>query len=90
MRGREIAVPRAAFPQPVPDEYYCADLVDLEVINIEGVGLGRVAGVFSNGAHDVLRVTSGARERLLPFVAEVIRTIDLAQRRIEVDWGADW
>jgi 16S rRNA processing protein RimM len=90
MRGREIAVPRAAFPQPAPDEYYSADLVDLDVINMEGVGLGRVASVFSNGAHDVLRVTSGARERLLPFVAEVIRTIDLAQRRIEVDWGADW
>ena len=63
---------------------------DLDVINMEGVGLGRVASVFSNGAHDLLRVTSGERERLLPFVAEVIRTVDLAQRRIEVDWGADW
>jgi 16S rRNA processing protein RimM len=90
IRGCEIAVPRTALPEPAPDEYYCADLVGLDVINIDGVPLGRVASVFSNGAHDLLRVTSGERERLLPFVAEVICAVDFAQRRIEVDWGADW
>jgi 16S rRNA processing protein RimM len=90
MRGHRIAVPRAALPAPAPDEYYCADLVDLEVINAEGVALGQVASVFSNGAHDVLHVTRGEREHFLPFVADVIRTVDLERRRIEVDWGVDW
>jgi len=26
----------------------------------------------------------------LPFVATVIRRVDLAARRIEVEWGLDW
>jgi 16S rRNA processing protein RimM len=90
IRGYAIAVPRAALPEPEPDEYYCADLVGLDVVNVDGVALGCVASVVSNGAHDLLRVASGERERLLPFVAEVIRAVDLARRRIEVDWGVDW
>jgi 16S rRNA processing protein RimM len=90
LRGREIAVPRAALPEAGPGEYYWADLVGLEVVNAEGASLGRVTSVFSTGANDVLRVGEGRRERLLPFVATVIRAVDLPARRIEVDWGLDW
>jgi 16S rRNA processing protein RimM len=90
LRGREIAVPRDALPQTAPGEYYWADLVGLEVVNAEGLSLGRVTGVFSTGPHDVLRVGEGREERLLPFVATVVRAVDLAARRIDVEWGADW
>jgi 16S rRNA processing protein RimM len=90
LRGREIAVPRDVLPEAGPGEYYWADLVGLEVVNREGASLGRVTNVFSTGANDVLRVGEGRRERLLPFVATVIRRVDLAGRRIEVDWGLDW
>jgi 16S rRNA processing protein RimM len=90
LRGREIAVPREALPETRPGEYYWADLIGLDVVNGEGVSLGRVTGVFSTGANDVLRVGEGRDERLLPFIATVIRAVDLAARRIEVDWGLDW
>jgi 16S rRNA processing protein RimM len=90
LRGREIAVPRAALPAAGPGEYYWADLVGLEVVNAQGASLGRVTSVFATGANDVLRVGERPRERLLPFVATVIRAVDLAARRIEVDWGLDW
>jgi 16S rRNA processing protein RimM len=48
------------------------------------------------GAHDVLRVQSrGATtapppECLIPFVAAYVDGVDLAQRRITVDWGLDY
>ncbi len=90
LRGCEIAVPRAALPAAGPGEYYWADLIGLEVVNGEGASLGRVTSVFATGANDVLRVGEGRRERLLPFVATVIRAVDLPARRIEVDWGLDW
>jgi len=83
-------VPRAALPAPAPGEFYWADLVGLEVVNAAGEALGRVQGVFSTGANDVLRVGAGKGERLLPFVAAVVKKVDLAARRIEVDWGLDW
>jgi len=90
LRGREIAVPREALPGTAPGEYYWADLVGAEVVNAQGASLGRVTGVFSTGPHDVLRVGEGRGERLLPFVATVIRGVDLAARRIDVDWEPDW
>ncbi len=90
LRGREVAVARDALPQPGPNEYYWADLIGLEVVNAEGASLGAVTSLFSNGAHDVLRVGLGKAERLVPFVETVIRGVDLERRRIDVDWGADW
>jgi 16S rRNA processing protein RimM len=90
LRGREVAVPRAALPEPAPGEYYWADLIGLEVVTAKGEPLGSVTGLFSTGPHDVLRVGEGKRERLLPFVETVVRKVDVAARRIEVDWGLDW
>jgi len=90
LRGAELAVPRAALPAAAPGEYYWADLVGLDVVNAAGEPLGKVQGLFSTGANDVMRVGEGKTERLLPFVATVVRKVDLAAHRIEVDWGLDW
>ncbi|MBS1216647.1 MAG: rimM [Proteobacteria bacterium] len=90
LKGMEVAVPRDAFPETGEGEYYWADLIGLKVANLQGDELGEVAEVFSNGAQDVLRVVEGGRERLIPFVAAVVGRVDLADARIEVDWGKDW
>ena len=90
LRGRDVALPREMLPATGPGEYYWTDLIGLEVVNADGASLGTVTGLFSNGAHDVMRVSDGKRERLLPFVATVIRAVDLAGGRIDVEWGADW
>jgi 16S rRNA processing protein RimM len=90
LRGHEVALPRDALPETGPNEYYWADLIGLEVVNTEGASLGTVASLFSNGAHDVMRIEAGKDERLVPFVGAVIRNVDLGRGRIEVEWGADW
>jgi ribosomal 30S subunit maturation factor RimM len=33
---------------------------------------------------------AGERTRLLPWVAAVVKNVDLPNRRIEVAWEADW
>jgi 16S rRNA processing protein RimM len=90
LRGCEVAVARELLPAPAQDEYYWADLVGLEVVNAERASLGKVTALFSNVAHDVMRIGAGKGERLVPFVPAVIRNVDLAAGRIEVDWGLDW
>ena len=90
LKGMEVAVPRDAFPETDEGEYYWADLIGLKVANLQGDELGEVAEVFSNGAQDVLRVVEDGHERLIPFVAAVVGRVDLADARIEVDWGKDW
>lgn len=86
LRGRPIEVPR---PDPGEGSCYWADLVGLEVVNAQGLVLGVVKGMFSNGAHDVMEL-AGEKPRLLPWVPAVVKKVDLPERRIEVDWQADW
>lgn len=85
-----VAVPREAMPSPSPDEFYWGDLIGLEVRNARGVVLGKVSGLLSTGAHDVLQVEEGDAERLIPFVAAYVTAVDQAARQIIVDWEADW
>lgn len=91
LAGHYVGVPREQWPETAESEFYWSDLVGLEVVNLSGERLGRVAGLLRTGAHEVLDVrdADGSR-RLLPFVAAVIKEVDLAGRRIRVDWGRDW
>jgi 16S rRNA processing protein RimM len=92
LKGLEVAVPREALPAAGADEVYWDDLVGLDVVNLQGERLGCVSEVFSNGAHEVLRLREAGRkeERLVPYVEAVVREVDLTGARIVVDWGADW
>jgi 16S rRNA processing protein RimM len=94
LRGAEIGLPRAMLPVVDDDEIYWADLVGLDVVNRDGVVLGRVAGVQDFGAHPILRITATdddrADERLIPFVPAYVDRVDLAAHRIEVDWLPDY
>ena len=86
-KGRPVSIPR---PEAGEGRYYWDDLVGLEVVNSQGQVLGVVKGMFSNGAHDVMELT-GDRPRLLPWVPDVVvKKVDLPERRIDVEWGADW
>ena len=89
LQGKPVAVPRAALPQARNGEYYWADLIGLAVVNVAGQDFGRVTQILETGANDVL-VVQGERERLIPFIADVIRGVDLASGVIRVEWGADY
>lgn len=89
LKGMLVAVPRAELPRPKKDEYYWTDLIGLSVVNAEGVEFGTVKELLETGANDVL-VVQGERERLIPFIRQVILDVDLKGRSIRVDWGADY
>jgi 16S rRNA processing protein RimM len=89
LRGYEVAVPRDELPQAGADEYYWIDLIGLNVVNTAGKDFGRVARILQTGANDVL-VVEGTRERLIPFIASVIREVDPPSGVIRVDWDADY
>lgn len=85
-KGKAVQIPR---PEAGEGRYYWTDLVGLEVVNRQGVALGKVSRMSSNGAHDVMEV-AGDRTRLLPFVPAYVVSVDVQAKRIEVDWEPDW
>jgi len=99
MRGARIFIGRASFPTAGDGEFYWIDLIGLDVVNRDGATLGTVTDLIDTGAHSVLRIrrpdaVEGApldqTERLIPFVAAFIDDVNLAERRITVDWGLDY
>ena len=89
LRGKSIAVPRSQLPKARDDEYYWADLLGLRVVNGEGQELGSIAQILQTGANDVL-VVQGERERLVPFIADVIREVDTTAGVVRVEWSAEY
>ena len=86
LNGAEILIDRAALPPAGEDEWYWADLEGLEVRNLDGRRLGDVTGLMATGANDVL-IVQGERRRLIPFLPGTrVREVDLAGRRLIVDW----
>lgn len=94
LRGARIFVARSSFPTPDADEYYWVDLIGLDVVNREDVHLGTVQELLSTGPQTVLVIAyeheGKAAERMIPFVAAYVDDVDLAARRIRVDWQPDY
>jgi 16S rRNA processing protein RimM len=95
LKGARIFVPRSSFPTAGEDEYYWIDLIGLDVVNREGVAMGRVTDLMATGPQTVLVLeyesADGKKgERMIPFVSAYVDGVDLAAKKITVDWQADY
>ena len=98
LKGAAVQVSRSEFPKLEEDEYYWADLIGLDAVNLEGEALGKVTDMMHNGAQSILRITpadAGApdakvSERLVPFVEHFVKKVDLGAKLITLDWGLDY
>ncbi|RUO26114.1 ribosome maturation factor RimM [Aliidiomarina minuta] len=95
--GKDIAVAAEKLPQLPDDEFYWRDLVGLNVVNTENYDMGKVSQMLPTVSNDVLVVTAnsndafGKRERLIPFIqSQYIVNVDRDNKRITVDWPADF
>lgn len=94
LRGARIFISRSSFPSAQKDEYYWVDLIGLDVINREGISLGQVRDLLTTGPQTVLMIDQlqdgKLVEIMIPFVAVYIDDVRLSERRILVDWQADY
>ena len=89
-RGALVAVKESVLPAPEADEYYWRDLIGMSVRTVAGADLGRVETLMATGANDALVVRDGERERLIPFIAQVARDVDIDRGVILVEWDPDF
>ncbi len=88
--GSKIYISAEQLPQLDDGEYYWSDLIGLEVESLDAEPLGTVETMLETGANDVM-VLRGNRERLIPFVMDdVVKLVDLANKRVIVDWKPDY
>jgi 16S rRNA processing protein RimM len=83
LRGQEVEVPAASLPEPGPDDYLHVDLIGCRVTAGERE-LGTVADVLVYPANDVLDIRGGEEAVLVPFVEDVVTSVDVGGRRIAI------
>lgn len=86
VKGLKLYVDRADLPDPDEDEYYITDLIGLDVVDVDGQPVGKVANVDNFGAGDLLDIKprEGANFYLL-FSQANVPEVSIAERRIVVD-----
>ena len=71
----------------------------MDTVNLQGEALGKVTDMMHNGAQSILRITpvpaqadtnEQAQERLVPFVGQFVKEVDVPGRKITLDWGLDY
>jgi 16S rRNA processing protein RimM len=85
LRGARVCVPRSELPQRDDKDFYRADLIGCEVVNLAGVRLGKIEHFVETPAQ-VLMVVRGEQEYWVPAVPRHLRRVDLQARQVVVDW----
>lgn len=85
LTGKSIAINRSQLPRLKKEEYYWSDLEGLTVINQHNEVLGTISYLMETGSNDVL-VIKGTKEIAIPYLPDVIVSIDLTEKVMHVNW----
>ena len=86
LRGATVTVEREAAPQLGDFEHWHEDLVDLEVVLVDGSKVGRVRAVQPGPQTDLLVVTlDDGSEALIPMHREIVTDVAIDAGRVTID-----
>ena len=69
-----------------PDHYFIYEVLGMQCYKSDGELVGEVKDVLRTGANDVYVVEGADGIHLVPGVKAVVKEIDVAARRMVVDW----
>ena len=84
LAGRLIAIPEREVLPPPAGTFYPWQLEGAAVVTEDGREVGRMTGIEHGAAQDLWVVRDGAREHLIPAVAEIVVDVDVAARRVVI------
>jgi 16S rRNA processing protein RimM len=83
--GNQVQIVADALPELEQGWFYTFQLKGCQVFTLEGELIGTVSDVLGSGGSEILKVDLADQETLIPFAQEFMKSIDLDQRKIEVD-----
>ena len=84
LRGKLVWIPIEEAMPLAAGQYYVHQVLGLAVETEDGDALGILREVLVTGSNDVYVVHDGTREVLIPVLKDVIRRVDLAERKMIV------
>ena len=84
-QGQYLYLPEQALEDLPEGYFYEHHLTGLECVSVSGEALGTVSGVEPGPGQSRLIVRRGRRDFLVPYVPEIVRSVDLERRRIVLE-----
>ena len=85
LKNAYLKINRQDEPELDEGTYYIVDLIGLDVYSDEGKLLGKLDDIFNSGSCDIYVVKDElGKQLLLPAIADVIKEINLEEKRIVV------
>lgn len=85
LRNYYLKVKREDEPELDDGTFYIVDLLGLEVYSDEGNLLGKLEDIYNTGSNDIYVVKNElGKQLLLPAISDVIKDINLDEKRIDV------
>lgn len=83
-RNKNIYVKESDLPKLEDGRYYIHELLDCSVCNDEGNLIGILTDVLQHGAADVLVIENNGKIVMVPFVDNLLSSIDTSTKKISV------
>jgi len=92
IKNLSLLYPKSKLPKLDRLDAYWYELVGMDVINLDGINLGKIKEIKNFGANDTLHVNSeNGKTQLIPFVkSRVILEINRKKNSLLVDWEEDY
>lgn len=84
-KGAEILIEKDKLEPLTESEFYHFELEGMEVFDEEGMLIGTVNNVDSNTGNNILYVRTEDGEILIPFVNEIVKSINMDEKKIVVN-----
>ena len=66
-------------------ETFYHDLLGMEVVTVDGQRVGEVIEIYELRPADLLEIRGPERDFMIPYIAEMIQSVDVAEKRIVLD-----
>lgn len=83
-RGAGILIRKDSLLKRDEDEFFWHELLGLEVYLVTGQYLGVLKEIFPTGSNDVYVVENQGKEFLIPAIHQVVKEINIAQKRMVI------
>lgn len=83
-KGCSLFIPKEQLSELEQGDFYYHEIIGIKVITDTGRELGEVKEILSPGANDVWVVDTGVKDILIPYINDVVKNVDVAQKKVIV------
>jgi len=83
--GATLLVDDTALAALAPGQYYQYQVIGFEVVDVNGLVIGKLVSTLSTAAGELYVVRGSAKEHLIPAVKAIVEKVDFAEKKMVIN-----